>query len=212
MGTTSKVCSVILRSGELVSAAIVAGIVGRYLYFLSSAHAHASSRIIYAIVIAGISILASLILFPPLKYSFYFFVLDFALWICWMVAFGLLCNLTISGGCNSYWYWNYWGYYWGRYWHTIPHVSITQSVVGTVGCSEWRVVLAFSFVAGWVWFTSGILGIYVCTQYSDMRSFDNRMQTTSSMKRWWRKSNRGAGRTKETTESATHPITNQEQV
>ncbi|KAH8655155.1 hypothetical protein BGZ60DRAFT_546842 [Tricladium varicosporioides] len=210
MGAASKTCSVILRCGELISAAIVAGILGRYLYFLSSAHVHAGSRVIYAEVIAGISILASLCLFPPLKYSFYCFVLDFALWICWMVAFGLLCNLTISGGCESYWYWNYWGYYWGRYWYRVPHISVTQSMVGTAACSEWRATLAFSFIGGWVWFTSGILGIYVCTKPSDMRSSDSEMGHRSRITRWWRKPSRVPGHTKETTESAAEPIRNQE--
>jgi hypothetical protein len=96
MGAASKTCSVILRSGELISATIIAGILGRYLYFLSSANAHVGSRVIYAEVIAGISILASLVLFPPLKYSFYCFGLDFALCICWTVAFALLCNVSYS--------------------------------------------------------------------------------------------------------------------
>ncbi|KAH6662187.1 hypothetical protein B0J14DRAFT_611069 [Halenospora varia] len=210
MGAASKTFSVILRASELISAAIVVGIVGRFLSFLSSAHANAGSRIIYAEVIAGISILASILLFPPLKYSFYCFGLDFALWICWMVAFGLLCNLTVSGGCQSYWYWHNWGYYWGRYWYTVPRDSITQSVVGTAACSEWRATLAFCFIGGWAWFSSGILGIYVCTKYSDMRSSDSEMGHTPRITRWWRKPNRDAGHTKETTESTNQPVRNQE--
>jgi hypothetical protein len=96
MGAASKICSVILRFCELASAAIVAGIVGRYLHFLTEANAHAGSRIIYTEVIAGISILFSILLSPPLKYSFYFFVIDFVLLICWMVAFGLLCSVSYS--------------------------------------------------------------------------------------------------------------------
>jgi len=208
MGTATRVCSVILRFGELTSAAIVAGILGRYLSLLNNANAPANSRIVYTEVMAGISILLAIILGPPLKYSFYCFGLDFALFICWMVAFGLLCNLTVSHGCDSYWYWNYWGYYWGRYWYTAPPSSITQSIVGTVACQQRRATLAFSFIGGWIWFTSGVLGIYACTKYSDVRSSDGEVGTTSRIARWWHKSNRGAGRTKETTESATHPVEN----
>ncbi|KAH9206223.1 hypothetical protein DL95DRAFT_375509 [Leptodontidium sp. 2 PMI_412] len=203
MGTASKTCSVILRLSELISAAVVAGIVGRYLYLLSSANAHASSRIIYAVVIAGIAILASLILLPPLKYSFYCLGLDFTLFICWMVAFGLLCNLTISGGCGSFWYWNSWGYYWGRYWYTIPQSSITQSVVGRAGCSEWRATLAFSFIGGWCWLLSGFLGIYVCVNYSgDQSSSSSGMDHASNpsrITRWRQKVGRGAAPNSEAT-------------
>src|SRR5205809_7897954 len=94
MGVGSKVTSVILRIMEFISAVIVAAILGRYLYFLDIANVGASSRIIYAVVIAGLSIFFSLILIPPLKYSFYAFPLDFALFVCWMVAFGLLANVS----------------------------------------------------------------------------------------------------------------------
>src|SRR6187402_1923525 len=94
MGATSKVCSVILRFGELSSATIVVALVGRFLAILSDAHVGASSRIIYAEVIAAISLFFSIFLFPPLKYSFYACPLDFAIFICWMVAFGLLCNVS----------------------------------------------------------------------------------------------------------------------
>jgi hypothetical protein len=96
MGTTSKAVSVILRVGELICAAIVVGILGRYLDLVYDANASPNGRIIYTIVIGGISIFFSLVLMPPLKYSFWAFGLDFALFICWMVAFGLLINVSIS--------------------------------------------------------------------------------------------------------------------
>lgn len=96
MGIASKITSVVFRAMELISAAIVAGLLGTYLHYVSEAHAHASDRIVYTISIAGISIFFSLLFMPPLKYSFYGFPLDFALFICWMVAFGLLINVCIS--------------------------------------------------------------------------------------------------------------------
>ncbi|PVH70097.1 hypothetical protein DL98DRAFT_578024, partial [Cadophora sp. DSE1049] len=101
MGAASKTCSVILRFLELSSAAIVAGLVGQYLHYLDTADVHANSRIVYAEVISGISILFSLIFMPPLRYSFYGFLIDFALFIYWMVAFGLMANVTASHGCRS---------------------------------------------------------------------------------------------------------------
>jgi len=93
MGIASKVISVILRVIELTSATVVAGLVGTYLHYLTDARADADSRIVYTIVIAGISIIFSLVFMPPLKYSFYGFPVDFAIFICWMVAFGLLDNV-----------------------------------------------------------------------------------------------------------------------
>ena len=98
MGTTTRVCSLILRLGELASAIIVVSIVGRFLFLLDEANANANSHVIYTEVIAGISIILAIILAPPLKYSFYCFSLDFTLFICWMVAFGLLCNVSYSVG------------------------------------------------------------------------------------------------------------------
>jgi hypothetical protein len=94
MGTASKTVSVFFRIVELASAAIVAGLVGRYLTEVHDAHAHAGSRIIYAIVIAGISIIASLLLMIPWQMTFFAFPLDAILFILWMVAFGLLANVS----------------------------------------------------------------------------------------------------------------------
>src|SRR3984957_10131692 len=96
MGLASQITSVVFRAMELISASIIAGLVGAYLHFVSEAHADASGRLVYTVSIAGISIFFSIFLMPPLKYSFYGFPLDFALFVCWMVAFGLLVNVCIS--------------------------------------------------------------------------------------------------------------------
>lgn len=91
-----QIPSVVVRFLEFVSAVVVAGILGRFLYLLDLGHASTDDRIIYAEVIAGISIACSLVLIPPLRYSFYAFLLDLASSICWMVAFGLLKNVSPS--------------------------------------------------------------------------------------------------------------------
>ena len=95
MGSVSKGLSVFLRFFELASATIVVGLLGNYLHYVASANDHANSRIVYAVALGGISILASLLLFLPLKYSFWGFPLDFILFVMWMVAFGLLCNVSL---------------------------------------------------------------------------------------------------------------------
>jgi hypothetical protein len=94
MGEASKVASVCLRIGELICASVVAGILGHYLYLLDQADDNLNDRIVYTVAMAGISIAFSIILMPPFKYSFWAFPLDFALFICWMVAFGLLVAVS----------------------------------------------------------------------------------------------------------------------
>lgn len=94
MGTASKVLSGLFRLVELGSAIIVAGIVGRYLSYVDDADVNAGSRIIYTIVIAGISILAALVLLVPWQFTFFAFPLDAILFIMWIVSFGLLVNVS----------------------------------------------------------------------------------------------------------------------
>jgi hypothetical protein len=96
MATASKVFSVIFRLGELVSAVIVLAIVGRFLYLLNLGHGSDESRIIYAEVMAAISTLFSILLAIPAMYSFYAFPLDFALFVCWIVCFGLLASVCVK--------------------------------------------------------------------------------------------------------------------
>jgi hypothetical protein len=96
MGIVSQIISVVLRATELISASVIAGLVGAYLHYLHDAGAEANGRIVYTVAIAGISIFFSIVFMPPLKYSFYGFPLDFALFICWMVSFGLLDNVRFN--------------------------------------------------------------------------------------------------------------------
>lgn len=94
MGTASKVISVLLRIFELCCAGIVLGILGHFFHVLHLGNGSADGRLVYAEVIAGLSVAFSILLVPPLTYSFYAFPLDLAIFICWMVAFGLLDNVS----------------------------------------------------------------------------------------------------------------------
>jgi hypothetical protein len=98
MGTGSKVFSVVLRCGELCSAVIVTSLLSRFFYLLSLAPGGESvdGRLIYAQVISCLEILFSIVLFLPLKYSFYAWPLDVVFFICSMVAFGLLASVSIG--------------------------------------------------------------------------------------------------------------------
>lgn len=96
MGTASKVISVAFRLGELICSVIVTALLGRFFIHLHHGHGHADDRLIYAQVISCLGIVISILLFPPLKYSFYAFPLDAILFICWIVAFGLLADVSCS--------------------------------------------------------------------------------------------------------------------
>lgn len=105
MGTGSKVASVFLRIIELCSAAVVAGFGGEYLHYVSNAHDHPNTRLVYTVALAGISIVVSLVCMIPADVLFYGFLLDAALFIMWMVSFGLLvgvrCYPFPSFSCDS---------------------------------------------------------------------------------------------------------------
>jgi len=158
MGTASKVLLVLFRLADLICAAIVLGFLSRFLYLVHLGNGPVASKIVYAEVWAALSIAFAIILIVPLDYSFYAFPLDLIMFIGWMTAYGLLYNLTGIHTCSAYWYYHYWGYYWGRFWY-IPVGNITSATV-TVGCGEWRTVLAFSFIGGFCWLANTCLGIF----------------------------------------------------
>ncbi|KAM7196915.1 hypothetical protein V8F20_006882 [Naviculisporaceae sp. PSN 640] len=164
MGTTSKVCHVILRVWELICSVIVLGLVAHFVHILNDAGVSNDSRVVYTLVLASISTLYTLVFMPPLHYAFLAFPADFVLFVAWMVAFGLLANRTGGDTCGSYWYWSYWGYYWGGWW-TNPFNVFGPNDIRWTGCSQWRSVLAFSFLVSITYLLSFILGAIVITNH-----------------------------------------------
>jgi hypothetical protein len=161
-GVAHKTVSVILRLLEISSAAIVLGILSRFAHLISIAGVHLNGRIIYAMVVAGIGIIYSIFLCPPFDSLFLSFPFDFVLFVMWLVAASLLQTETKTHTCSANWYYNYWGYYWGRYWTVGPPGRVT---INGAGCAQWRTVLAFSFIAWFLHFASGVLGMYVFHNY-----------------------------------------------
>ncbi|ORX94360.1 hypothetical protein BCR34DRAFT_225620 [Clohesyomyces aquaticus] len=155
MGTGSKVASVILRLGELCCAAIVTAILNRFFYLVNLGNGWYHGRLIYAEVIAILGIVVSIILLPPLKYSFYAWPIDVIVFVAWLVAFSLLANLTAGHTCSATWYWSYWGVYWGRFWN--PGLVVTPALIGGAGCSSWTAVLTFLFMGSMAFLLSSIL-------------------------------------------------------
>jgi hypothetical protein len=89
-GVAHKVISVILRLAELASAIIVLGILSRFCYLAGIAQVHIDGRIIYAIVVACLGIIYSVLFCPPFKNMFLGFPFDFVLFVMWLVAYCLL--------------------------------------------------------------------------------------------------------------------------
>ncbi|KAK3688891.1 hypothetical protein B0T22DRAFT_535965 [Podospora appendiculata] len=143
-GTSSRALHVFFRLGELVCACIVVGLIGRFLFLIDEAN---SARLVYGIVIGSLTILFSLS-----------FPLDFLMFAAWLIVFCLLETLTGISTCNAFWLNDYWGYYWGRWYR--PGINWS-------GCSAWRTVLAFSFIASFTYLLSFCLGLYwVMTYYN----------------------------------------------
>ncbi|KAM5376424.1 hypothetical protein ACJZ2D_005478 [Fusarium nematophilum] len=182
-GAAHKIASVILRFLELSSAVIVLGILSRFAYLISIAEVHLDGEIVYAMVVAGIGIIYSIVLCPPFDSLFLSFPLDFVLFIMWIVAAALLQTRTKTHTCSANWYYDYWGYYWGRYWTVGPVGRVT---IDGAGCAQWRTVLAFSFISWFLHFTSGILGMYVFHNYIRFKD------TVASAKQQMRKMSYGS--------------------
>jgi hypothetical protein len=68
----------------------------------------------------------------------------------WVVAFGLLADLTGTRTCSSRWYVNYWGWYWSRL-YLAPGGTVSSRA-----CSNWRAVLAFSCIS-WILFMASAM-------------------------------------------------------
>ncbi|KAK3302945.1 uncharacterized protein B0T15DRAFT_437997 [Chaetomium strumarium] len=177
MGTAHKVISSCLRVFECGCCVIILGILARFFYILNRINGPTDSRLVYAISIAAISVALTLILVPPLKYSFQLFPIDFALFICWIVCFALLEDLTGTNTCTSSWFNNYWIVYWNS-------STGNTRVVTQHRCSQWRVVLAFSFIVAFAWLLSGFLGCYACMVYYDL---DVRIARMMRGLAWWKK-------------------------
>lgn len=82
-------------SSQLAFAAIVAGITGSYLHFVRGSSSWHEGRFIYTEVVAGLSIVLSVIWLFPFAGSFIHYPADIIISICWFVAFGLLVNVSL---------------------------------------------------------------------------------------------------------------------
>lgn len=84
MVVISRAVSLALRSGQLISAIIVAGIVGHYLAVLDDAGLHPGDRFIYTEVVAGLAIFTSLLLLIPMTWAMTPLPWDFVMFLLWV--------------------------------------------------------------------------------------------------------------------------------
>jgi len=160
----TRTIALCLRIGELAFAAVVAGLIGKYLHYWDKINAWPEKRFIYTEVVAGLAILASLILLIPLTEHIIHFPLDFILFILWIVAFALLVSF-LGGSCGSIWHWG----------------DITDK--GT--CQEWKASIAFSFLSAIFWLASAILGLWVWHRYRTGTASAAPLGTTHRRRRWY---------------------------
>lgn len=95
-GTAHKVISVILRFIQFASAVIVVSVLGHFVHLISVDNGNTDGRIIYAMVVAGIGIIYSIVFFAPVEKLFLSFPADFVLFVMWLVAFCLLQDVSRS--------------------------------------------------------------------------------------------------------------------
>ncbi|KAK9782773.1 putative MARVEL domain-containing protein [Seiridium cardinale] len=132
---------IILRLAEWISAAIIAGLAGSYLYILRNDDYvdWSRGRLIYTAVLASISFFLALIWLFPFSRRFIHWPFDLVLSILWFIAFGLLFRF-FNGFCGR-------NFYWGN---TVVYFD----------CGRWRAIMAFSLFSALCWLASGIIGIF----------------------------------------------------
>jgi hypothetical protein len=123
-------------------------------------------RFIYTEVVAGLSILLSIIWLFPFSGSFIHYPADLLISICWFVAFGLLVN-WLNGSCGYIFDWS----------------GLTVRG-GANTCPEWKADIAFIFLSAILWLVSALLGIY----WTHRHNRTTAATTTTTNRRWYRRS------------------------
>jgi len=153
--------SVLLRLAELAFVAIVAGLTGAYLQWVSDASTWDQGRFIYTEVVAGLAMILAIIWLFPFSGSFIHYPVDFLICILWFIAFGLIVN-WLDGGCGYIFNWD------------------GASFTGTNSCGEWKANIAFCFLSAIVWLVSAILGVYWVHRH------DAPAASSTRRRRWYR--------------------------
>jgi len=164
----TDILSILLRVAELVFAGIVAGVNGAYLHAVEGSSSMEQARFIYTEVVAGLAILLSLLWLLPFSGSFVHWPVDLFISVCWFVAFGLIVQ-ALQGSC---------GYVFD--WEGI-------NLRGVNKCSNWKAIIAFTFLSAICWLVSAILGLLWVRDHERKASYGRR---TYRRRAWGRGSSR----------------------
>ncbi|KMQ81418.1 integral membrane protein [Lasius niger] len=93
MAALDRLVSMLLRTAELVFAAIIAGVTGSLLHRMNGYSAWNLGRYIYTEVVAAVSILLALIWLLPFARTFAHWPVDLVISLLWWASFGLLVNV-----------------------------------------------------------------------------------------------------------------------
>ncbi|KAF2264367.1 integral membrane protein [Lojkania enalia] len=138
----SRAFSIFFRFGEFVCAAVVLGIVAYFINQYDEFGVGPLGREIYAIVIASLSVLFSLIWMIPTTASMMHYPIDLLFSAAWFAAFGVLVNWINRVNCGGIFHWG----------------GITRR--GSY-CGQWKAAEAFSFISAIFWLASFLLGVVV---------------------------------------------------
>jgi Membrane-associating domain len=114
--------------------------VASYFPFFGHRDSWPVKRFIFTEVIAGISILLSLLYLLAFRGLFHTWPMDLVLAATWFSAFGLLAHLHHGQRCSMAYRRN-----------SMPYDGY---------CNRWKVAEAFSFLSGLVWLLSAMVAIY----------------------------------------------------
>ena len=131
-----------------------------------------NGRFIYTEVVAGLSILLSILWLFPFSGSFIHWPADLFISILWFVAFGLVVS-WLNGSCGNVFDWS----------------GLTVRG-GANTCPEWKADIAFIFLSAILWLVSAILGIYWVHRHKRTAATGTTHTTTTrhTNRRWYRRS------------------------
>lgn len=135
-----RLVSMVLRGAELVFACIVAGVTGWYLHHYSSASSWDLGRFIYTEVVAGLSILFSLLWLIPFSSTFIHWPADLIFSILWWAVFGLLVD-RVGHTCGAIFWWG----------NVSPRGDL---------CGKFKADIAFAFLSALLWLVSALVGFF----------------------------------------------------
>lgn len=128
---------------------VVIGVIASYIKGLNGGSVE--SRFIYILVIAGISILLSLLWLLPFSGGFHHWPVDLILALTWFAAFGLLIDWADRHNCAS-------------------NVFKWGGITNGSKCDVWRLSEAFAFLSACFWLASGLLGLWFISRAKKERA------------------------------------------